>query len=252
MLAAYIIKAPDKRPIKIFTNSKEKQLLSKKWALLWAKFCWLMFLLSGNIRKKRLKMSKAMISNFCFFFSYFFIKLSLIIANELAEQRREAAERQHYRAVRKYSTSVKNLEWSRDMFVRYDSWDSNDVVEKRSIVSQWTNRSAQRVWHQARVIQIVDAADSLLQLPFVLAFSEFWYLLFRRLNLDISQWANSVTASEQTAIKAILTIFTSELKTFDVVLNTWLQKKRRAQKKTIFLSSQLVFVLNGCSSSKFI
>ena len=187
------------------------------------------FLLSGNIRKKDWKMSKAMTSNFCFFFSYFFIKLSLIIANELAEQRREAAERQHYRAVRKYSTGVKNLEWSRDMFVRYDSWDSNDVVEKRSIVSQWTNRSAQRVWHQARVIQIVDAADSLLQLPFVLAFSGFWYLLFRRLNLDISQWANSVTASEQTAIKAILTIFTS-----DVVLNTWLQKKWRAQKELFF------------------
>ena len=38
-------------------------------------------------------MSKAMTSNFWFFFfSYFFIKLSLIIANELAEQRREAAE----------------------------------------------------------------------------------------------------------------------------------------------------------------
>ena len=37
-------------------------------------------------------MSKAMTSNFRFFLSYFFIKLSLIIANELAEQRREAAE----------------------------------------------------------------------------------------------------------------------------------------------------------------
>ena len=32
-----------------------------------------------------------------------------------------------------------------------------------------------------------------------------------------------------------------------IVLNTWLQKKRRAQNMTVFLSSQLVFVLNGCS-----
>ena len=40
--------------------------------------------------------------------------------------------------------------------------------------------------------------DSLLRLPFILAFSGFWYLVFRRLKLDISQWANFVIASEQT------------------------------------------------------
>ena len=76
--------------------------------------------------------------------------------------------------------------------------------------------------------------DSLLHLPFVLAFSGFWYLVFRRLKLDISQWANFVIASEQTAIIAIVTILTSELKTFDVVLNTSLQKKWRAQNMTVF------------------
>ena len=34
---------------------------------------------------------------------------------------------------------------------------------------------------------------------------------------------------------------------FFSVLNTWLQKKWRAQNMTVFLSSQLVFVLNDCS-----
>ena len=42
--------------------------------------------------------------------------------------------------------------------------------------------------------------------------------------LGIGQWANFVTASEQKAIKAIFTVFTLKFKTFDVVLNTWLQK----------------------------
>ena len=46
--------------------------------------------------------------------------------------------------------------------------------------------------------------------------------------------AKFVTASEQKAIKAIFTMFTSEFKTFDVVLNTWLQKKGRAQNMTVF------------------
>ena len=32
----------------------------------------------------------------------------------------------------------------------------NDVVEKRSTALQRTNRSAQRLWHQARVVLIVD------------------------------------------------------------------------------------------------
>ena len=50
-------------------------------------------------------------------------------------------------------------------------------------------------------------ANSLLQLLFVLAFSGFWYLIFCRLKLDIGQWANFVTASEQKPIKAIFTIF---------------------------------------------
>ena len=64
-------------------------------------------------------------------------------------------------------------------------------------------------------------------------------------------WINKVFNSIfqfQKTIKAIFTMFTSEFKTFDVVLNTWLQKKGRAQNMTVFfLSSQLVFVLNGCS-----
>ena len=75
-----------------------------------------------------------------------------------------------------------------------------------------------------------------------------WYFALHYLELDVAQWATFVTASEQKAIKAIFTIFTSEFKTFDVVLNTWLQKKWRAQNMTVFfLSSQLVFVLNDCS-----
>ena len=37
---------------------------------------------------------------------------------EPAEQRCEGGEAQHYRAVRKYCAGGKNLEWSREVFVR--------------------------------------------------------------------------------------------------------------------------------------
>ena len=75
------------------------------------------------------------------------------------------------------------------------------------------------------------------QLLPVLAFSGFWYLISCCLKLYIGHWTNFVTVSEQTAIKAIFTMFTLEFKTFDVVLNAWIlwiQKKWHAQNMTVF------------------
>ena len=51
--------------------------------------------------------------------------------------------------------------------------------------------------------------------------------------LEIGQWANFVTTSEQKAIKAIFTIFSSEFKTSDV-LNTWLQKSDVHKHDSVF------------------
>ena len=72
--------------------------------------------------------------------------------------------------------------------------------------------------------------------------------------LDIGQWPNFVTASEQKAIKAIFTIFSSEFKTSDV-LNTWLQKKWRAQTwlcvwpRSIYQSEAFGSKMNFCCLS---
>ena len=85
------------------------------------------------------------------------------------------------------------------------------------------------------------------QLSFVSAFSGFWYIAFHCLKLDVAQWAKFVTASEQKAIKAIFTMFTSEFKKFDGCFEYVATKKVTCTKRDCFLSSQLVFVLNGCS-----
>ena len=68
-----------------------------------------------------------------------------LIANEPAEQKSEAGEAARESTV----PAEKKLD---SMFVREDSWDFNDVVEKRSIFLQRANRSAQRLWRQARMV----------------------------------------------------------------------------------------------------
>ena len=60
-------------------------------------------------------------------------------------------------------------------------------------------------------------------------------------------WANFVTANKQKAIKAIFTIFTSEFKTFDVVLNTWLQKSDMHKTWLCVVKFPVSIVLNGRS-----
>ena len=108
--------------------------------------------------------------------------------------------------------------WSRKVkHAKHRPKTSNETMlrETKDFVSYFAAFTL--VWVAGRPIFVI-------QLSFVLAFSGLWYMAIHCLKLDVAQWAKFVTAGEQKAIKAIFTMFTSEFKTFDVVLNTWLPK----------------------------
>ena len=60
-------------------------------------------------------------------------------------------------------------------------------------------------------------------------------------------YASLLILRKRVMVASSFLMFTSEFNTFVVVLNTWLQKSDVHKTWLFSLSSQLVFVLNGCS-----
>ena len=103
-----------------------------------------------------------------------------------------------------------------------------------SVISSVKNSPANVIKISAAILNLAsDRQDKYL--------ASFWLL---RMNIA---WANFVTANKQKAIKAIFTIFTSEFKTFDVVLNTWLQKSDMHKTWLCVVKFPVSIVLNGRS-----